>query len=171
MSGTGKDILEKVNISWYPGHMFKTKKELQQDINLTDLVIEILDARIPRSSRNPDIVSMTKNKKRIIVLNKEDLADPKVNLKWREELQKEAPTILLNSEKEQDFSKILKMIDELMADKIKKDKEKGIKLPLIRLMILGVPNVGKSSFINRMAKRKTMEVGNKPRSDKEKSMD
>lgn len=152
----------KININWYPGHMFKTKKELQDDISVTDLVIELLDARIPLSSRNPDIYSMTENKRRIIILNKKDLADSSVNKMWQEYFSNQAPTLLLNSEENKEVKNVLKLVDEIMADKIKKDQEKGIKFPIIRLMIVGVPNVGKSSFINRLANRKTMEVGDKP---------
>lgn len=152
----------RVNINWYPGHMFKSKKELSDDISVTDIVIELLDARIPLSSRNPDIYSMTEKKKRIIILNKKDLADNEYNKKWQEFFSKEAPTILLNSEENRGIEAVLHLVDEIMEDKIKKDKEKGIKLPIIRLMIVGVPNVGKSSFINRLANRKTMEVGDKP---------
>lgn len=157
-----------INISWYPGHMFKTKKEIKEDIDLTDLVVEILDARAPISSRNPDILNITENKKRIIVLNKEDLADEKENIRWQEYFSAEANTILLNSEKEQGFDKILSLIDNIMKDKIEKDKSKGIKQPVIRLMIVGIPNSGKSSFINRISKRKTMEVGNRPGVTKQK---
>ncbi len=158
----------KININWYPGHMFKTKKELQDDISVTDLVIELLDARIPLSSRNPDIYSMTENKKRIIVLNKKDLADSEINKEWKEYFSKEAPTIILNSEENTEVKNVLKLVDEIMAEKIKKDQEKGIKFPIIRLMIVGVPNVGKSSFINRLANRKTMEVGDRPGVTKKK---
>ena len=152
----------KTNINWYPGHMFKTKKELQNDISLTDLVIELLDARIPLSSRNPDIYLMTENKKRIIILNKKDLADSETNKKWKEYFSVEAPTLLLNSEENKEVKSVLNFIDQIMSEKVKKDQEKGIKFPIIRLMIVGVPNVGKSSFINRLANRKTMEVGDKP---------
>ncbi len=149
-------------INWYPGHMFKSKKELKDDISITDIVIELLDARIPLSSRNPDIYNLTENKKRIIVLNKKDLADEEANKIWQEYFSKQAPTILLNSEESKDIDSVFKLIDSIMEEKIRKDKEKGIKLPIIRLMIVGVPNVGKSSFINRLANRKTMEVGDKP---------
>lgn len=158
----------KTNINWYPGHMFKTKKELQDDIYITDIIIELLDARIPISSRNPDIYSMTQNKKRIIVLNKKDLADSDLNKEWEEYFKKEAPTILLNSEDTKEIANILKLIDEIMIEKVRKDREKGIKFPIIRLMIVGVPNVGKSSFINRLANRKTMEVGDRPGVTKKK---
>lgn len=163
-----EEKLTKVGINWYPGHMFKTKKEIKEDIALTDLVVEILDARAPISSRNTDILNITENKKRIIVLNKEDLADEKESIRWQEYFSAEANAILLNSEKEQGFDKILSLIDNIMKDKIEKDKSKGIKQPVIRLMIVGIPNSGKSSFINRISKRKTMEVGNRPGVTKQK---
>ncbi len=158
----------KTTINWYPGHMFKSKKELQEDIAVTDIVIELLDARIPFSSRNPQIYSMTENKKRIIILNKKDLADNEYNKLWKEYFAKEAATILINSSETKEVEGVLNIVDEIMEDKIRKDKEKGIKFPIIRLMIVGVPNVGKSSFINRLANRKTMEVGDKPGVTKKK---
>lgn len=157
-----------MSINWYPGHMFKSRKELQDDIAVTDIVIELLDARIPISSRNPDMYSLTERKKRIIVLNKKDLADSETNKKWKEHFAKEAPTILINSEEKKEVIEVLKLVDQIMEDKVKKDLEKGIKFPIIRLMIVGVPNVGKSSFINRLANRRSMEVGDKPGVTKKK---
>ena len=152
----------KVKLSWYPGHMAKTRRQIQEDLKLIDVVIELLDARIPRSSRNPDIKSLTQNKKRIIILNKCDLSDEKQNKKWQEFLSKEAPTLLVDSNSGKGIEKADKVIDKLVEDEIKKQQEKGRINKTIRVMILGIPNVGKSSFINRISKKVSMEVGNRP---------
>ncbi len=152
----------KLNINWYPGHMAKTKKQIMDDLKLIDVVIELLDARIPMSSRNPDIRSITNNKKKIILLNKCDLADQKVNEKWVNVLSKEAPTILTDAATGKGIDKVSKKIEELMKEELERQAARGRKNKTIRVMIIGIPNVGKSSFINRIAKKNTMEVGNRP---------
>ena len=152
----------KLNINWYPGHMAKTKKQIMDDLKLIDVVIELLDARIPMSSRNPDIKSITNNKKKIILLNKCDLADQKVNEKWVNVLSKEAPTILTDAATGKGIDKVSKKIEELMKEELERQAARGRKNKTIRVMIIGIPNVGKSSFINRIAKKNTMEVGNRP---------
>ena len=157
-----------VRINWYPGHMAKTKRQILEDLKLIDVVIELLDSRIPISSRNPDIKEFTKNKKKIILLNKCDLADSKMNEKWVKVLEKEAPTILTDSNSGRGIDKVLKKIEEIMEPEQEKWKSKGLKNKTIRVMILGIPNVGKSSFINRIAKRTPTEVGNKPGVTKQK---
>lgn len=154
--------LTKTNINWYPGHMAKTRRQILEDLKLIDVVIELLDARIPLSSRNPDIQELTKGKKKIILLNKCDLADEKINNKWVQALEKEAKTLLTDSNSGKGMEKVLKAIDNIMAEEIEKQKARGRVNKTIRVMILGIPNVGKSSFINRIAKRNSMEVGNKP---------
>jgi len=152
----------KTNINWYPGHMAKTKREIIEDLKLIDVVIEILDARIPLSSRNPDIKEITKGKKKIILLNKCDLADEKINNKWINFLEKEAPVLMTDSNSGKGIEKVLKQVSVLMEEEIEKQKLRGRINKTIRVMILGIPNVGKSSFINRIAKRNSAEVGNKP---------
>lgn len=152
----------KTNINWYPGHMAKTRREIENDLKLIDVVIELLDARIPISSRNPDIKKLTKNKKRIILLNKSDLSDEKINKEWQQDLSKEAPVILTDSNSGKGIEKVTKKIEELMKDELEKQAARGRINKTIRVMILGIPNVGKSSFINRISKKTTMEVGNKP---------
>jgi ribosome biogenesis GTPase A len=142
--------------------MAKTRRQIEEDLKLIDVVIELLDARIPISSRNPEIQKITKNKKRIILLNKCDLADEQVNKKWVEKLSKEAPVILTDSNSGKGVEKVTKKIDELMAEEIARQAARGRINKTIRVMILGIPNVGKSSFINRISKRTTMEVGNRP---------
>ena len=153
----------KTNINWYPGHMAKTKKEIINSMQIIDLVIEILDSRIPNSSRNPDIQEITKNKKKIILLNKIDLSDEKESIKWKNFFEKEANSCLLvdcNSGK--GINQVLKKIEELMEDDKKKAAERGRINKTTRVMILGIPNVGKSSFINRVSKSSKLEVANRP---------
>ena len=152
----------KTNINWYPGHMAKTKKQIESDLKLIDVVIELLDSRIPISSRNPDIKKIVANKKKIIVLNKADLSDETINQKWVSKLSKEAPTILVDSNTGKGIEKVSKEIDKLMEEEVKRQAGRGRINKTIRVMILGIPNVGKSSFINRISKKTTMKVGNKP---------
>ncbi len=151
-----------ININWYPGHMAKTRRQIENDLKLIDVVIELLDARIPISSRNPDIKNLTKNKKRIILLNKADLSDEKINKEWQQVLSKEAPVILTDSNSGKGIEKVTKKIDELMKPELERQAARGRVNKTIRVMILGIPNVGKSSFINRISKKTTMEVGNRP---------
>ena len=151
-----------MNINWYPGHMAKTRRQIEDDLKIIDVVIELLDARIPISSRNPEIKKITKNKKRIILLNKCDLASEASNNKWVSYLSKEAPTILTDSNSGKGIDKVSKAIDNIMADEIAKQAARGRINKTIRVMILGIPNVGKSSFINRISKKNSTEVGNRP---------
>ena len=152
----------KTSINWYPGHMAKTRRQIEDDLKIIDVVIELLDARIPISSRNPEIKKITKNKKRIILLNKCDLASEVSNNKWVSYLSKEAPTILTDSNSGKGIDKVSKAIDNIMADEIAKQAARGRVNKTIRVMILGIPNVGKSSFINRISKKNSTEVGNRP---------
>lgn len=152
----------KLNINWYPGHMAKTKRQIIEDLKLIDVVIELLDSRIPISSRNPDIAEITKNKKRIILLNKCDLSDEKTNQKWVDKFSKEAPTLLTDANSGRGIDKVTKKIDEIMEEEKQRQAARGRVNKTIRVMILGIPNVGKSSFINRIAKKVAMEVGNRP---------
>ena len=152
----------KMNINWFPGHMAKTRRQIEEDLRIIDVVIELLDARIPLSSRNPDIKRITKNKKRIILLNKCDLANETTNSKWVSYFSKEAPTILTDSNSGKGIDKVSKAIDKIMEEEIAKQAARGRINKTIRVMILGIPNVGKSSFINRISKKNSTEVGNKP---------
>lgn len=159
----------KVSINWYPGHMAKTKRQIVEDSKLIDVVIEILDARIPKSSQNPDIADITKNKKRIIVLNKSDLADEKETKKWIEHFkQKNIIAIEADSNQGKGITEVNKAIERIMEEELKNQNEKGRIRKTIRVMIVGIPNVGKSSFINRISKKTTMIVGNKPGVTKQK---
>jgi len=157
-----KEKLPSININWYPGHMAKTRKQIEQDLKLVDVVIELLDARIPKSSRNPEIKKLINNKRKIILLNKADMADNETNKKWVEHFSKEAPTILTDSKTGRNIEKVSKKIEEVMADEIARQAARGRINKTIRVMIVGIPNVGKSSFINKIAKKNALEVGNKP---------
>ncbi|MCI8310196.1 MAG: ribosome biogenesis GTPase YlqF [Clostridia bacterium] len=158
----------KVRLSWYPGHMAKTKRQIMEDMKLIDVVIELLDARIPISSRNPDIKNLTKNKKKIIILNKIDLADSNASKKWQEYFSKEAVTLLTDSNSGTGVDKVSRKIEEMMKEVKEKEAQKGRINKTTRVMILGIPNVGKSSFINRISKKKSMEVANYPGVTREK---
>lgn len=157
-----KNNLSQMNINWYPGHMAKTRRQIEEDLKLIDVVIELLDARIPQSSRNPDIKRLTQNKKRIILLNKCDLADEKMNKIWQQKYSKEAVTILTDAKTGKGIEKISKEIETIMKEELERQASKGRINKTIRVMILGIPNVGKSSFINKISKKNSMEVGNKP---------
>ena len=151
------------------GHMAKTRRQIQEDLKLIDIVVELLDSRIPISSRNPDINNIIEGKKRIVVLNKSDLADEKETLKWLEYFKlNKIPTVITDANAGKGLKEVIKKAEELMKDELDKKEEKGRIGRRIRLMILGIPNVGKSSFINRLANKKSLEVGNKPGVTKKK---
>ena len=159
----------KTNINWYPGHMAKTKRQIIEDLKLIDIVIELLDARIPISSRNPDIAQITKNKKKIIVLNKCDLADEKENKKWISYFNTQGiPAVITDSNSGYGIDILIKKVEEIMKTEKEQMMIKGRTGKKIRAMILGIPNVGKSSLINRISKKSTANVGNKPGVTKQK---
>ena len=161
--------LHKSVINWYPGHMLKTKKQIIEDLKLIDVIIEILDARIPLASQNPDIKQITANKKKIIVLNKSDLANEVETKKWIEFFKKlEITAIATDSNLGKGIKETLKLVQDIMQEELEKATMKGIKNKNIRIMICGIPNVGKSSFINRMINKKSAEVGNRPGVTKQK---
>ena len=159
----------KTNINWYPGHMAKTRRQITEDLKLVDIVIELLDARIPISSQNPDIAQITKNKKKLIVLNKCDLANEGQNRKWVEYFEKIGiPAVLTDSNSGKGIQDCIKKVEQIMGEDLKLQAEKGRIGRKIRAMVIGIPNVGKSSFINRISKRVTAGVGNKPGVTKQK---
>ncbi len=159
----------KMNINWFPGHMAKTLRQIEADLKLVDLVIELLDARIPISSQNPETKKIVGNKKRIVILNKADLADEKENIKWVNKFESQnIPAILCNSNTGEGIQKITGRIEKLMEEEKQKAEAKGRVGKTIRVMIIGVPNVGKSSLINRMAQKTSAQVGNKPGVTKQK---
>lgn len=142
--------------------MAKTRREISENLKIIDVVIELLDSRIPLSSRNPDIKEITKNKRKIILLNKSDLADETITKKWQDKLSKEAPCLLTDSNSGKGIEKVNKKINELMEEEKNRQIARGRINKTIRIMILGIPNVGKSSFINRISKKKSLEVANRP---------
>ena len=152
-----------MNIQWYPGHMTKAKRMMQEDIKLIDIVIELLDARVPLSSRNPDIDSLANNKYRLVLLNKCDLADDKVTAKWEAYFkEKGIMVVTINARDGQGMKNIIAKIQEACKEKTERDRKRGIMNRPIRAMIVGIPNVGKSTFINSFAKKSCTKVGNKP---------
>ena len=159
----------KTNINWYPGHMAKTKRQMEEDLKLVDIVIETLDSRIPISSQNPDIAELTKNKNKIIILNKSDLADKKENDMWVQYFKSKGQVaIIADCNSGFGINETLRAIEKMMVEVKDNFAEKGRVGRKIRAMVLGIPNVGKSSFINRVAKNSKLEVGNKPGVTKKK---
>lgn len=152
-----------MNIQWYPGHMVKAKRKIKEDLKLVDIVIELLDARIPMSSRNPEADDIIGNKKHIVVLNKCDLADPAVNEKWIGYFKREdTKAILVNSISGIGIKEVSSASRMLMKEKLDLLKSKGLLTKTIRALIIGIPNVGKSAFINRLAGRSAARTGDKP---------
>ena len=157
------------SINWYPGHMAKTKKQIIEDLKLIDIVVEIIDARIPKSSRNPDLAVWTKGKKKIIVLNKYDLADEKETKKWINYFKKQGVSaVLADSVSGDGINNVIKEIEKLGEEDKSLFAQKGRTGKAIRVMVTGIPNVGKSSFINRITKKTSAGVGNKPGFTKQK---
>lgn len=152
-----------MNYQWYPGHMTKAVRSMQEDIKLVDLVVEVLDARIPISSRNPDIDSLANNKARLVLLNKADLADNKYNEKWVAYFKDKGITaLLINAKTGNGLKGIQAAVQEACKEKIQRDRKRGIKNRPVRAMVVGIPNVGKSTFINAYAGRACAKTGNKP---------
>lgn len=153
----------KTNINWYPGHMAKTKRQIIEDLKLIDVIVEILDARIPLSSQNPDVKGYTKNKKRVIVLNKSDLADENETKKWVRYFENQGiPAVITDSNSGKGINDVIKAVQNASKEEQEKFASKGRVGKSIRIMILGIPNVGKSSFINRITKKNIAQVGNRP---------
>ncbi|MBD5452695.1 MAG: ribosome biogenesis GTPase YlqF [Lachnospiraceae bacterium] len=151
------------NYQWYPGHMTKAKRMMQENMKLIDLVIELLDARVPLSSRNPDIDALGKNKSRIILLNKSDLADPRKNKNWIEYFTEKGFHVLeINSKTGAGIKSIHGVVQTACKEKIERDRKRGILNRPVRAMVVGIPNVGKSTFINSFAGKACTKTGNKP---------
>lgn len=155
--------LPSTNINWYPGHMAKTKRQIIEDLKLVDVVVEILDARIPISSQNPDIQPYLKSKNKIIVLNKSDLADDQTTKAWVKYFESKGITaVVTDSNSGKGIRDVIKKMQEEVKETQEKYAQKGRIGKNIRALILGIPNVGKSSFINRISKKTSAQVGNKP---------
>ena len=152
-----------MNFQWYPGHMTKAKRQMQEDIKLIDLIIEIVDARIPLSSRNPDIDQLGQNKFRLILMNKSDLADPTATREWTGFFQEKGYFVVaLDARSKAGMKQITDTIMEACKEKIERDRKRGIKNRPVRAMVVGIPNVGKSTFINSYAGKAVAKTGNKP---------
>ena len=150
-------------INWFPGHMVKTKREIQNNLKLVDAVIEIRDARIPKSSKNPDIDTLCAGKPRVILLNKSDLTDPKVTKAWKESLTNDKTIVLeVNALKGEGLNAIKPALLKLLKEKHDRLKTKGLAKITTRAMVVGIPNVGKSTFINKMAKNNIAKTGDRP---------
>lgn len=154
---------EEMGIQWYPGHMTKTRRMMEEDLKLVDAVCELLDARIPASSRNPDIDAICGNKPRMIVLNRDDLADPAITERWLRYYRAQGFTaIRTDCRSGKGTASFVPAVRELLSEKIKRYAEKGQAGRPLKLMIVGIPNVGKSTFINRIAGRKSAKAENRP---------
>lgn len=152
-----------MNYQWYPGHMTKARRMMQEDMKLIDLVMELIDARIPVSSRNPDINELGRGKARIVLLNKADLADERQNLAWARYFQDTGCFVAnINSRNGKGIKEIQPLIQEACREKMERDRRRGILNRPVRAMVVGIPNVGKSTFINTFAGRACAKTGNKP---------
>jgi len=152
-----------MNYQWYPGHMTKAKRMMEENIKLIDLVIELVDARVPMSSRNPEIDQLGRNKSRIILLNKADLADPKWNEAWAEFFKAQGILVQeVNSKTGAGIKSIQQLVQSACREKIERDRRRGIINRPVRAMVVGIPNVGKSTFINALAGKACTKTGNKP---------
>lgn len=152
-----------MNLQWYPGHMTKARRMMQENIKLIDLVIELVDARIPMSSRNPDIDELGKNKARLVLLNKSDLADDHRTDEWVQYFKAKGYSVVkVNSRNGSGIKSINSVIQEACKEKIERDRKRGILNRPVRAMVAGIPNVGKSTFINSLAGKACAKTGNKP---------
>lgn len=152
-----------MNIQWYPGHMTKAKRAMKEDIKLIDLIIELVDARVPLSSRNPDIDELGANKARLVLLNKSDLANESLNERWAEWFREQGCFVVkVNSRSGAGLKQINAVVQEACKEKIERDRKKGILNRPVRAMVVGIPNVGKSTFINSYAGKACAKTGNKP---------
>lgn len=154
---------EMQNIQWFPGHMTKTKRQIQASLKLVDAVAEIIDARIPESSRNPDLDSIIQNKPRVVLMNKCDMADPSSTQKWINYFKNNGiVAIPIDCKTGRGINKFVSSVNEVLKEKIEKQKAKGLLNPTVRVMIVGIPNVGKSTFINRISKNRKAKAEDKP---------
>lgn len=154
---------EMQNIQWFPGHMTKTKRKIQSSLKLVDAVAEIIDARIPISSRNPDLAQIIQSKPRLVLLNKCDMANQTATKMWIEHFKRQGITaIAIDSKSGRGLNQFAPAVNKVLAQRLEKLKSKGMINPMLRIMIVGIPNVGKSSFINRIAKQNRAKVEDRP---------
>lgn len=148
-----------VNINWYPGHMAKARRQMEEQLKLVDIVVELRDARIPEASANPLLAELSKNKPMLIILNKADYADPEVSERWQKKYEH---CLLTDSVSENLTKKVVKEIQTILAAKLERAKARGIRKKVLRAMVVGIPNVGKSTFINNIVKKKVAKTENRP---------
>ena len=157
------NAFEKMNIQWFPGHMTKAQRMIEDNIKLVDAVCEVIDARIPRASRNPDIDRLAAGKLRLVILNRADLADPELTKRWKESFERQGMAVLeTDARSGKGVGGFVPAVRRLLADKLREYEAKGQSGRPLRVMILGIPNVGKSTFINKVAGRKAAAAGDKP---------
>ena len=150
-------------IQWYPGHMAKAKKQVQTNLRLVDIIFEIVDARVPLASRNPVLDQIIQQKPRLVILNKADLADPAANQAWVHYVkQQQLPAIAIDSQHHQRLKVIEQQAQQILAPKIARQQAKGVKNSTIRAMCIGIPNVGKSTILNRLVRKNVAQTGNHP---------
>ncbi len=155
--------MEQVSVQWFPGHMAKTRRLIQENLYLVDAIIEMRDARIPQSSRNPELSRLIGKKPRLVLLNKSDAADPNVTAQWLNFLKNiGVPALAADCKSGKGLQKVMPAVKELLSDEIKRRAEKGMSGKPIRLMVVGIPNCGKSSFINRMSGSRKAKVEDRP---------
>ena len=150
-------------LQWFPGHMAKARRLIEEKLPMVDLIVELLDARIPYSSSNPMLNDIIKGKPKLVILNKSDLADPKETARWLEHLNKYSFAITASSTNDKNLiDRIVAKANEILKEKIEKDLKRGIQKRPIRIMVIGIPNVGKSTFINKLVGRSALVTGDKP---------
>ena len=154
--------LPSTSINWFPGHMAKAKREIKEKIDLIDIVFEVIDARIPKSSKNNDIEDIIKNKPRILIMTKSDLCDKSITLEWKKYYESKGYRVVLLDLLHDNVNEIFNVVNELMESINSKRISKGLKPRRVRSLVLGIPNVGKSTLINRLVGKKAVNVGNKP---------
>lgn len=154
---------DKMNIQWYPGHMTKTRRRMEEDLKLVDAVCELLDARIPMASRNPDIDAICGKKPRMVILNRIDLADPAATARWSEYFKSKGDCVLkTDCKSRKGIDRFILAVRELLSEKLRRYQERGFVNKPLKLMIVGIPNVGKSTFINQISGRKGAKAENRP---------